>query len=118
MDRLKLTEMLDLHPYGALTVEGMQLINWGRDVIFTCTYDPGEPGKPARFRLVFADCRDIRWRIYTHISLDAADGVSPMPPTPVINLTLGTDGHRKPANLLTDTFGLSVVYGALRVERE
>lgn len=115
MDTLKLTEQLELHPYGALTIDALHIRQWGQQITLTCTYDPGEPGKPAQFDLIFNDCRDLRWRVYSH-NLGTTQGDSPAP-TPVVNLTLGTGGHRKPANILTDSFGLSVLYGEYIVER-
>ncbi len=114
MDQLKISEFLALHPYGALTILAFEMRDWGQELVFTCLYDPGDPGRPARVRLVFGDCRDIRWRVYAHLAPGADDA---MPPTPIINLALGSDTHRKPAHILTDAFGLSVLYGTLTLSR-
>ena len=124
MDRLKLTELLDLHPYGTLTVTRLDVSQWGHELALHCVYDPGEPGKPASFRLLFTDCRELHWRVYAHTLSPASSNGSPadspadIAPTPLVNIRLGTDQHRKPANILTDTFGLTVLYGALRLERD
>jgi hypothetical protein len=76
---------------------------WGRDVVLE-----GECGGIS-FELAFDDCREMQWRVYSHEN----DGE----PTALADFTLGRDQHRSPAKVLTDTFGLTIWYGALIIQR-
>ena len=111
MDKLKIAEALGSHPYGALWVKDVRLASWGRDVAFECLYEPGAPSKPIPFHLTLKDCREMRWRIYAH--LDGQAGMAS-----IVNISLGTGQQRKPANILTDFFGLTVSYGELVIEKD
>lgn len=113
MDKRKISEALDSHPYGALVLLDTRLVNWGRDVVFDCVYDPGGPSKAIPFRLLFQDCREMRWKAYAHLAVEN-DGRQPI--TPVVDLRLGKDQHRSPAHILTDHFGASLYYGALLLQ--
>jgi hypothetical protein len=108
MDKRKLSELLGLHPYGSLVMSDLQMVAWGRDVIFACVYDPGGPSKPVAFKLVFKDCREMRWKAYAHLAADGGEG---QPATAVVDFRLGKDQHRSPAQILTDHFGVSLYYG-------
>ena len=113
MDKRRISEALGSHPYGALTIHDVHLVNWGRDVAFACVYDPGGPSKAISFQLVFEDCREMRWKAYAHLDVD---GTAQQPVTPVVDLRLGRDQHRTPASILTDHFGVSLYYGALVIQ--
>ena len=111
MDKLKIFEALGLHPYGTFTIINLHMVAWGRDLTFACVYDPGPPGKPRQFELILKDCRELRWRIYTHVEVDGTQPIAH-----VVNFTLGTSQHRKPLNILTDHFALTAHYGALLLQ--
>jgi hypothetical protein len=110
MDKLKLAEALGSHPYGVFWIHDLRLVGWGQDLVFECVYEPGAPSKPVRFQLVLKDCREMRWRVYSH-----ADGATP---ASIVNIAFGTGQHRKPANILTDAFGLTVLYGEYVIEKQ
>lgn len=112
MDKLKIAEALGSHPYGAFWIQAMRVDGWGRDLAFDCLYEPGAPSKPVPFQLTLKDCREMRLRVYAH-----ADGTG-MPAASIVNISLGTGQHRKPANILTDYFGLTVSYGELVIEKQ
>lgn len=76
---------------------------WGRDLVLE-----GECGD-VRFELAFDDCREMRWRVYTHEN----DGE----PTALVDFAAGRDEHRSPAQMLTDTFALTLWYGTLIIQR-
>lgn len=66
------------------------------------------------FTLQLDDCREIQWRVYAHLKHPEDQT---LPTATFVNLRLGSDNHRKPLHLLTDFFGLTVSYGALRLEK-
>lgn len=94
--------LLHLPADTSLVLRAMHMLDWGRTLHFE-----GDAGGRA-FHLTFEDCREMRWRIYAH--LDSGGD------TPLVDFAPGRDQHRSAANLLTGHFGLSVYYGALRVE--
>jgi|FLYN01.1.fsa_nt_gi hypothetical protein len=110
MDKLKIAEALGSHPYGVFWIQALRLEGWGRDLVFECVYEPGGPSQPVPFLLTLKDCREMRWRVYAH-----ADG---LPSASIVNIILGTGQHRKPANILTDYFGLTVLYGEYVIEKQ
>lgn len=115
MDKLKIAEMLGAHPYGAFWVKDIHLFQWGGEVVLECLYEPGAPAAPIPFQLVLHDCRDLQWRAYVHLK-HPEDRT--LPATSIVNVRLGSADHRKPLHLLTDSFGLTVSYGALRVAKD
>ena len=102
-----LHEALGLPLDAALHIDAMHAGMWGRDLTFACRAALPD-GATVAFRVTFADCREARWRFYAH---DDA------PSTALVQIALGSGAHRKPAQMLTDAFALSVLYGALVVER-
>jgi hypothetical protein len=100
-----LQTLLNTPDNAMLTLKTLRLEGWGRTLVFEGIVDGG-----AAFELAFEDCRESKWRIYAH--LEAAVGFD----TPVVDFAPGRDLHRSPAHLLTAHFGLSVVYGGLRVQ--
>jgi hypothetical protein len=102
----ELLAMLDVEAGGGLVVRRMTVVDWGQTLEFECEYRHGET---VAFTLVFQDCREMKWRVYVHAAaLDEAA---------VADLTLGRSGHRSPAHLLTEFFGMSLVYGELVIRR-
>ena len=75
----------------------IEVLDWGRTLVLY-----GQIGDQP-FALRYADCRELRWRIYVHERRDA---------TPVVSFAPGRDQHRSPAQILTAHFGLSLFYGA------
>jgi hypothetical protein len=114
MDKLKISELLGAHPYGAFWIKDIHLFSWGNEVVFECLYEPGAPAEPIPFQLVLHDCRDIQWRVYAH--LKPPDDRA-LPATSMVNVHLGTGDHRKPLHMLTDSFGITVSYQTLQIER-
>jgi hypothetical protein len=114
MDKSKLCAALNVTPYGAFQVTNLRLLDWGGTMIFECLFDPGPSGDLVRFRLILRDCRDIQWRVYAH--LKPPDDQT-LPTTQLVNIRLGDDNHRKPLNMLTDAFGITTSYGALKIEK-
>ena len=107
MDLDRLTTSLSIPPESTIVVLGLDLSDWGRVLRLPCRYTT-PTGETGAFALVFDDCREMRWRLYTHYQ-----GETPA----LVDLAFGTDAHRKPATILTDAFGLSLLYGAYRVIR-
>jgi hypothetical protein len=101
-----LRPLLDLPADGTVEVLAVHLDDWGRSLRLVCRTHV-KTGDARPFALVFSDCRDMRWRIYAHHSGQTAA---------LVDIVLGSGDHRKPAHLLTDAFGVSIVYGTYRVE--
>ena len=101
-------------PFGMFWVRDIILFSWGYEVIFDCLYDLGEPSKSVPFQLVLTDCRDMQWRVYAHLQ-HPEDRT--LPATKLVNIHLGTEYHRKPMHLLTDSFGITVSYGTLVIQK-
>ncbi|MCA9905329.1 MAG: hypothetical protein KC547_15840 [Anaerolineae bacterium] len=107
MDLARLTEVLTIPAESTFVVLGLDVQDWGRVLRLPCRYTTPD-GASGAFALIFDDCREMRWRLYTHYQGD----------TPaLVDLTLGTAAHRKPAHILTDAFGISLLYGEFRVTR-
>ena len=117
MDKLKIAELLGVHPYGAFWVRDIHLVGWGSEMTFDCLYEPGAPADPIPFQLVLHDCRDIQWRVYAHLKMPD-DPTMSVPATSLVDIRLGSDHHRKPLHMLTDSFGITVTYQTLTVERQ
>ncbi|MEL6310078.1 MAG: hypothetical protein AAFN11_22885 [Chloroflexota bacterium] len=108
MNRPHLLATLGLSPDTPIYLTGLTYRLWGQDLHFACIADE------TVFAMHFADCRDINWQIYTHMSL--AEGDDPaFPRTELVNLRLGRFQHRSPGKLLTPHFGLSLVYDTLAI---
>lgn len=117
MDKRKISEALGSHPYGAYTIENVHFINWGRDLIFDCVYDPAGPSKPVAFSLIFKDCRELRWKAYAHLDVESnGTHLNQQPVTPLVDIRFGRDHHRSPTHILTDHFGLSLSCGAVLLQ--
>lgn len=100
---------LDLPSETRLYLLEMQWVMWGRDLLFSCSADD------QHFKLHFLDCRETRWQLYSHMQ---SDDNPPFPKTELANIKLGRDQHRSPAHLLTEHFGLSLVYGGLELHHD
>jgi hypothetical protein len=118
MDKHRIVEALGLVPGGSFSITDIQMVQWGRDLIFACVYQTVPDGttldEPVRFHMVFMDCREIRYKVYAHIG--AAEGLPINAIADVVDLALGDGNHRRPANILTNHFSVSVSYGELRFE--
>lgn len=107
MDLAKLCAELDIPADSAIFVTGYDLLDWGRQVRLDCLYHAPD-GVEAVFVWWFDDVREMRWRLYIHHQGERAA---------LVDLSLGTGAQRKPAQLLTDAFALSLLYGTYRIER-
>ncbi len=118
MDRTKIINTLGLVPDGAFAISDMQMVEWGRDIVLTCDYRTvsmeGNPDDPISFQIVFRDCREVKYRIYAHISAHEEGHVSKF--ADIAELSLGKDGHRRDANILTTHFSVTISYGKLNLE--
>ncbi|MBI5671120.1 MAG: hypothetical protein HZC41_24250 [Chloroflexi bacterium] len=111
MDKPKLCDLLGARYYGTFWVRDVRMQDWGSDLVLDCSYEPGEPDAPIPFRLTLHDCREIQWRVYAHLKHPEDTTL----PAELVNVALGAGNHHKPLNLLTDSFGLTVLYGELQV---
>src|SRR5690606_8139362 len=115
MDKSKIIDALGLVSGGGMSITDIQMVQWGRDLIFECLYLT-LPDEPVIFRLIFQNCREIRYRVYAHIGFHEQGQVTPT--ADVVELALGHGNHRRDANILTNHFGVTISYGELRVERD
>ncbi len=93
---------------GDLSVRAIHFEHWGRRLVFACRYRAGD--QAGDFTMTFEDCRELRWRVYVH--------AEPQPEAAIADFKPGRDRHRSPAHLLTDYFGLSLVYGSLEIRSD
>lgn len=118
MDRGKIIDALGLVPGGGISILDMQMVQWGRDIVFECEYLVASmtiaPDTPVLFRLVFKDCREIKYRVYAHLS--AGDAVPTV--ADVVEIALGQGHHRRDANILTNCFSITLSYDHLVAEHE
>jgi hypothetical protein len=118
VDTERIINELGLIPGGSFRVVDIQIVQWGRDLIFTFHYQTvqpdGTPDVPAVFNLVFRDCRDLHWKSYAHIALLETGQVAVQ--TEVAEIALGQSNHRRDANLLTSHFAATVSYGHIELE--
>ena len=94
--------LLNVDSSAALLLDHVEWLNWGQSLVFSL-----RGGEAAQFELHFDDCREIRWRTYAHETKAQA--------TPIVDFAPGRDGHRSPANLLTEHFALTLWYGSMTV---
>jgi hypothetical protein len=120
MDRAKIIDTLELAPGGGLAITDMQMVQWGREIIFDIHYliVPLErtPEPPITLRLIFRDCREIKYKVYAHIGAHEMGIVTPT--ADVAELRLGQGNHRKDAHILTNHFSIAISYGEALVERD
>ncbi|GAB4514449.1 MAG: hypothetical protein OHK0046_16560 [Anaerolineae bacterium] len=120
MDRQRIVEVLGLVSGGDFTVTDIQMVQWGRDVIFECAYQTiapdNTPDQPVTFRLIFHDCREIKYKVYAHISLHEHGEITQT--ADIADLLLGQGNHRRDANILTNCFGATLSYGDVRIEKD
>jgi hypothetical protein len=112
MDKGRLAEMIGAAAGANFWVREIHLFNWGHELVLDCLYDAPTGG--LSFQLTVRDCREMQWRVYAHLR-HAEDRT--LPATMLVNLRLGSAAHRKPLHLLTEAFGLTVLYGELVVQR-
>jgi hypothetical protein len=95
---------LGVEPDALLIIRALDVLDWGRTLRFTGA------GGGVTFSITFGDCRDIEWRVFAHNAPSTA--------TEIADFATGRDNHRSPAHLLTDSFGVKVVYGTLAIRQE
>jgi len=113
MDTKRIIETLGLVAEGDLAITDIQMVQWGRDLVFECRYHTA-PDEPVQFRLIFQDCREIKYKVYAHISMHEHGQVTPT--ADIAELLLGKGNHRRDANILTNHFGVTVSYGQVVCE--
>lgn len=110
-ERAVLTDTLNV-PAGEILLVDMSWLLWGQTLSFTCRYQ-GET--PFTFIWQFEDCREMRWQQYSH---NRPATPTAFPPSELVSLRVGKGKHRKPAQLLTVYFGLSLLYGEMTIRRD
>jgi hypothetical protein len=123
MDRSRIINTLGLVPGGGLLVTDVRLVQWGYDVVLCCRYNLTPvtipPEDPVEFELVFHDCREIKYRVYAHISIHEQGLVPSIADVAdVAEISLGHGNHRRDANILTNHFAITISYGDLAIERD
>ncbi len=98
--------LLDLPAETPITFDKIDLIDWGRTLVFGGSAGDAEHG--VAFTLRCDDCRDLHWRVYVH---DTAAT------TALVGFAPGRDQHRSPLQLLTEHFGLTLYYGSMAVTK-
>lgn len=120
MDRSRIVNALGLVSDGVFAITDLQMVDWGRDIVLKCDYRTvsleGVPDDPVEFQIVFRDCREIKYRIYAHISQHEQGHVSKF--ADVVELMLGKGNHRRDANILTNHFSVTISYGEVVIERD
>jgi hypothetical protein len=120
VDRGKIIDALGLITGGTFAITDVKLSGWGRDLIFECHYSTlqpdGTPDPAVIFRLIFRDCREMKWRSYAHIALSELGEIANR--TEIAEIALGSGGHRRDANLLTSHFAATISYGEVLLEHE
>lgn len=106
MDQYVILDTLGLKPPTPIQFTNLMMGVWGRDLKFMAQ------AGTTQFGLHFLDCRETRWQLYTH---NQHDDNPPFPITELVNFKQGRGQHRSPAHLLSDHFGVSIVYGALQL---
>ncbi len=114
MDQAKLCEAIGIQQGGSFFIIDLGFLNWGQEIRFNCRYEPPESGAIVYFEMRLKDCRDLQWRVYAHLTLP--EGSMP-PPAALVNLRLGSSQHRKPFQMLTDSFGITILYGDLLIQK-
>lgn len=96
--------LLNVETTNALMLRAVQWLDWGRTLVFEIS-----AGEAGTCDLRFDDCREIRWRIYAHETEGAE--------TPIVDFAAGRDAHRSPAQILTERFGVWLIYGEMHILR-
>lgn len=114
MDKAALAEQIGSQPGGEFRIQHIAFERWGNELVISCVYEAGSESKPVEFQILLHDCREMQWRLYAH--LRPPDDQT-LPEAMLVNIHLGRDNHRKPLHILTDFFGLTVLYGTMEIER-
>jgi hypothetical protein len=114
MDTIRLCKLIGVEPDGSLVVTAISPMKWGEKLILNCQHEALAPGGKTAFEIILTDCRDVHWRVYAH--LKHPEDIT-LPVATVVNIRLGTGQHRKPFQMLTDFFGLTISYGELVVQQ-
>lgn len=107
-DKEKIIRALSLPMTSTIYFTALEMIVWGRDLQFHCLAQNDSESRA--FLLGFSDCRETRWQLYSHMQ---AEDKPAFPKTEWVNFRQGRSQHRSPAHILSEHFGLSLVYGHL-----
>lgn len=120
MHKQRLINTLGLVPKGTFSITDMQLLDWGRVITFACMYQTiaidGTPDTPVQFDLICRDCRDIKYRVYAHISAHEQGHITQS--ADVAEINLGKGNHYKDLTMLTNHFSLHISYGTLHLQHD
>ncbi len=114
MDKDALAERLGAPTGGEFRVLAIEPYQWGHELLLECTYEPSIGSQPIPFQIRLRDCREMQWRLYAHLRAPEDQAATT---AMLVNIHLGRDNHRKPLNVLTDFFGLTVSYGELIIQK-
>lgn len=114
MDQTTLGSAIGVQPGGTFFISDMRFVNWGQEIVFRCHYELPDAGEIVHFQIRLQDCRDLQWRVYAHLSIP---GGLAQPFAALVNLRIGTNQHRKPFQMLTDSFGVTILYGDILIQK-
>lgn len=106
MNRPLILRLLNLAENSPIQIVNLESHLWGRDLLFVCH------AEKLNFRLAFLECSEARWRHYLHHEASNEAFI----PTELLNFKLGRSQGRSPAQILSEHFGLSLVYGEAWLE--
>lgn len=112
MDRIQILRVCALPDESTITITALKTSLWGQRLTFHCHAISPDETMPLVFEAHFLDCREMKWQTYSHM---VQDEDSAFPPTAWLNFRIGRSAHRRPAHLLTEHFGFSVVYGEFHI---
>lgn len=120
VDRIKIIDTLGLISGGTFTISDVELVQWGRNLEFGIEYQTTQPDNTldasVSFRLIFRDCREMKWRSYAHIALSEMGEIALR--TELVDIALGHGNHRRDANILATHFAVTLSYGEIVLEHE
>ena len=120
MDKGKLIDLMGLIEGGGFSITDVEMVQWGRSLVFECVYrtvsTTTAPDDPVIFQMVFHECREMKYKVYAHISLQERGTISQV--ADIAELALGQGGHRRDAHILTTHFGATISYGSISFHKD
>lgn len=95
-------------PTGSLSVNGVQIEQWGSKLVLDCIYR--YPPDEKLFRLIFKRCSGLQWSI-------AQTNPISSPTAQILTHDLGDPDYQRTARIVTVLFEVIVSYGELVVEK-
>jgi hypothetical protein len=92
-----------------LYVVNIEVADWGDGLLVTCLYRT-PLDEQRHFRLCFIHCREVIWRAFPPAASPDATAIR------LLDIQLGEEKCRKPAQLLTEHFKVSARYDRMDIE--